>query len=222
MLYQLIRLLVTALTLAIVITFMPGIMILSPSPHLPLAVVYVLLGLSYGLLNAVIRPVIVLFTARFLLVSIPVYVLTLNAVLFWLLVAFLRPVFTVSSPPWFWILLNSAVLMLALPVTEAIFGLDSPVISDVPQSRFYWRWLDWLGSGGRNRVVENLRVAQISQLIIRYTKDVAVDMTPVARFRLQMQELLYPGEQTLSAETTPAKVRLLLQELGPTFVKLGQ
>ena len=47
-------------------------------------------------------------------------------------------------------------------------------------------------------------------------------MTPVAHFRLQMQELLYPGEQTLSAETTPAKVRLLLQELGPTFVKLGQ
>ena len=107
-------------------------------------------------------------------------------------------------------------------ITEAIFGLDSPVISDVPQSRFYWRWLSWLGSGGRNRVVENLRVAQISQLIIRYTKDVAVDMTPVAHFRLQMQELLYPGEQTLSAETTPAKVRLLLQELGPTFVKLGQ
>ena len=214
--------LVTALTLAVVVALTPGIDVRSPSPQLPLGVVYVVLGLVYGLLHEVIRPVIVLFTARFLLVSIPVYVVTLNSVLFWLLVTFLQPAFAVATPAWLWILLISSVLLLALPVMEAVFGLDSPVISDVPQTRFYWRWLGWLGSGGRNRVVENLRVAQISQLIIRYTKDVAIDLTPLARFRLLMQQLLYPGKQTLSAETTPAKVRLLLQELGPTFVKCGQ
>ncbi len=37
-----------------------------------------------------------------------------------------------------------------------------------------------------------------------------------------MQRLLYGERDTISDETLPAKVRILLQDLGPTFVKLGQ
>ena len=53
-------------------------------------------GLSYALLNVVIRPVVVLFTCAFAWL-IPTMFLTLNALLFWLLTP-PRPVFTVSSP----------------------------------------------------------------------------------------------------------------------------
>ena len=76
--------------------------------------------------------------------------------------------------------------------------------------------------GRRNAIVENLRVSQISDMIARYTKDIAIDLASAGGVRAFMQDLLYPHDKLVGDEPLPVKGRLLLQELGPTFVKFGQ
>ena len=57
---------------------------------------------------------------------------------------------------------------------------------------------------------------------MRYTKDIAIDASPLARFRYFMEDILYRDVDQLQELTLPEKVRYMLQELGPTFVKFGQ
>src|SRR5947208_10808482 len=53
-------------------------------------------------------------------------------------------------------------------------------------------------------------------------KDLGIDRTPLVRIRLYMEDVLYGEGDTVSKLSTPVKVRLMLQALGPTFVKFGQ
>ncbi|NJN53741.1 MAG: hypothetical protein HC804_02655 [Anaerolineae bacterium] len=59
-------------------------------------------------------------------------------------------------------------------------------------------------------------------ILTSYTQDIVVDRTPLARFRNFMQALLFRDVDPVSDMTMPEKVRYMLQELGPTFVKFGQ
>jgi ubiquinone biosynthesis protein len=105
---------------------------------------------------------------------------------------------------------------------EALFGLDKPAFHSETEGQFYWKWVGMLSSGRRNAIAENLRTAQILDIGIRYTKDLAVDASPLVRFRYFMEDLLYRDVDQLEEMTMPEKVRYMLQELGPTFVKFGQ
>ncbi len=107
-------------------------------------------------------------------------------------------------------------------IMETFFGLDSPDLGGSIETQFYWRWVGYLSSGRRNLIAENLRVVQILDIIERYTKDIAVEMTPLARFRVFMQELIFRDVDPIHKMELPEKVRHMLQELGPTFVKFGQ
>ena len=119
-------------------------------------------------------------------------------------------------------MLGGALMALVGVIMEAFFGLDSPELGGGVESQFYWRWVGYLSSGRRNLIAENLRVVQILDIIERYTKDIAVEMTPLARFRVFMQELIFRDVDPLHAMEMPEKIRHMLQELGPTFVKFGQ
>jgi len=134
---------------------------------------------------------------------------------------FVPNAFVVESPRLLWVTIGGTIMALVV-VMEAFFGLDKPEFRSKMESQFYWRWVGMLSSGRRNAIAENLRIAQISDIVGRYTKDIVVDMTPLARFRIFMQELLFRDVDPVQALTLPEKVRYMLQELGPTFVKFGQ
>jgi ubiquinone biosynthesis protein len=129
---------------------------------------------------------------------------------------------TFDSPEILWILLGALVLTFLLVLAEAITGLNSPVFDENTRSRFYWRWLNRLPTGRRNWVVENLRVYFILRIIRSYTQEIAVGFTPLAPFRAFMQRNIYGITEVPSERSLPANVRVLLQDLGPTFVKFGQ
>jgi len=219
--YFIIRVVVNALALALSLTIFPWIDI-RPMGNEPLAATYVVLGLLLGLINAFIRPVVLFLTARLVVTTMGLFVIVINAFVFWLLSVLLPNVFDVRPPEILWIIVGSIFIGIVVMVMEAIFGLDSPLEHSGGQGRFYWRWLNRLSPGRRNVIVENMRVAQISNTIAQYTKDVAVDFTPLTRMRLFMQDLLYDGHVTVGDEPLPAKARMLMQALGPTFVKFGQ
>ncbi len=223
MIYFVIRILVNALALAITVIFNPGITI---QPLIPgvvnISATYLLFGILFGLINAFIRPLVLLFTARLLIRTMGLFAIVINAFLFWLL-AFIAPsAFVIEAPSLLWIILGGMIMALILVVMEAIFGLDMPAFRSNIETQFYWRWVGMLSSGRRNVIAENLRVAQIMETITRYTQDIAVDMTPLARFRVFMQGLLFRGVDPMSELTIQEKARYMLQELGPTFVKFGQ
>jgi ubiquinone biosynthesis protein len=75
---------------------------------------------------------------------------------------------------------------------------------------------------GRSHFVENLRLTQVRQILLQYGLDISLVGTPLARFRGVADRLLGRDPDEFEELSTPAKVRLMLQQLGPTYVKVGQ
>ena len=70
--------------------------------------------------------------------------------------------------------------------------------------------------------LESVRLAQVYNVVLRYALDAAVDHGPLAGARRRLQFWLHDVHQEPVALGTATKARLLLQELGPTYVKVGQ
>ncbi len=223
MIYFVIRILVNAIALAITVILTPGLVVKPIVPELlNISATYILIGTLFGLINALIRPAVLLFTARLLIRTMGVFALIVNAFLFWLLSVIAPDAFIIESPKLLWIIFGSVVIAIVVFLMEAFFGLDKPAFHSETEGQFYWKWVGLLSSGRRNAIAENLRTAQILDIVTRYTKDIAVEASPLAQFRFFMEDLLYRDVDQLQELTMPEKVRYMLQELGPTFVKFGQ
>jgi ubiquinone biosynthesis protein len=72
----------------------------------------------------------------------------------------------------------------------------------------------------RQRVNERLRLLQIYEVFLRYGSDAAFDRGLFGDTRRALQGWFY--HTPVEPLREPEKVRLMLQELGPTYVKLGQ
>lgn len=72
----------------------------------------------------------------------------------------------------------------------------------------------------RERVNERLRLLQIYEIFLRYGSDTAFDHGLAGDARRALQGWFYGV--SVEPLTAPEKTRLMLQELGPTYVKLGQ
>ena len=218
-----IRVLVYALVLAVTITFSPGITI---KPIIPgvvdISATYLIFGIVFGLINAFVRPLVLLFTARLVLRTMGVFAIVINigllALLSWIASDFL----VISDPMLLWLLLGGIILTIVLMALESFFGLEMPAFRSQIETQFYWRWVRYLSTGRRNAIADNLRASQITSIIMRYTEDIAVDMTPLVKFRHFVQKLLFQDVDLMDDLTLPEKVRYMIQELGPTFVKFGQ
>jgi ubiquinone biosynthesis protein len=223
MIYFVILVLVNALALAIAVILTPGLDI---QPLLPgvidIGVTYLLIGVLIGLLNAFLKPVLLLFTARLMVRHTLLFTLIINTFLFWLLTLLVSGAFVIEFPPLLWIIWAGLIMALVLAVMEAVLALDVPGFRSTIETQYYWRWVKMLSTGQRNVIAENLRVIQATNIINEYTGDILVDMTPLARLRTFMRNLLFRDQAALSDRTLPEKVRYMLQDLGPTFVKFGQ
>jgi ubiquinone biosynthesis protein len=72
-------------------------------------------------------------------------------------------------------------------------------------------------------VRENLRLQQVYNVFLRYGWDLAFqDFKILGPIRHNMQRWVWQLPDEVAEPTTPAKVRLMLEELGPTYVKMGQ
>ena len=217
-----IRVMVYALVLAITITLAPGITLQPLIPDvINISTTYLLFGILFGLINAFVRPLVLLFTARQVIRTMGLFAIVINTFLLWLM-TILTDAFVIEQPALLWLLLAGALLTLVLVVMEALFGLEMPALRSQIETQFYWRWVRLLSAGRRNTIAENLRAAQITSIISRYTQDIAVEMTPLARLRNYVQDLLFQDVEPIRSLTLPEKVRYMIQELGPTFVKFGQ
>lgn len=223
MLYFIIRLMANAIAVALTVTLTPGIEIRPEATgFLDIALGLMFLGLVFGLINSFVRPLALLITGRLVIGTMGLFTLIINGVLF-VLLAYLTPeVLWIKDPILLRSILAGALMAFFVIVVEALFGLDSPVIDGSGESKFYWRWLSKVPPDYRKSIVANLRLKQDYDIVRRFSLDILVDLTPLAGFRRFWQRLIYPNKRVVIEENPPETVRLMLQELGPTFVKLGQ
>lgn len=74
-----------------------------------------------------------------------------------------------------------------------------------------------------DKLRENLRLQQVYNVFLRYGLDIAFERVPtVAAFRQSMQRWVWNLPENLETPELPVKVRLMIEELGPTYVKVGQ
>lgn len=75
-----------------------------------------------------------------------------------------------------------------------------------------------------DKVRESLRLQQVNNTLLRYGWDLAVFDRPgvMGDFHRAMQAWAWDLPEGLEPPSMPVKVRLMLEELGPTYVKMGQ
>ena len=74
-----------------------------------------------------------------------------------------------------------------------------------------------------DKVRENLRLQQVYNVFLRYGFDIGFSRTGVVSdIRHKAQRWIWDLPQDLETMPTPVKVRLMIEELGPTYVKMGQ
>lgn len=223
MAYFIVRVVINALAVALTVAILPGIQLAPDVDNLVITIlVYLVLGGIFGLINSFIRPLVLLVTGSLVIWTMGLFTFLINGLLFYLL-SYLSPnLMVITYPGLLWMIVAGAIMAITVTILEAIFGLDSPVIDDAGKSKFYWRWLGLLPKGRRNRIVDNLRLKQVYDTIRRYSIDILIAATPLAGFRHTMQRIIYRDKQIVTEENAPKTVRLMLQDLGPTYVKLGQ
>ena len=185
-------------------------------------VAYIVIGIVLVLVDTIVRPIVIALTGRVLLWSMGLFLMIVNAFVF-AIAAWLSPVhWIVARPDWFWIFLGATVYTVLQTAGNAILGLSRPVVDDEGRGRLIWRVLDALPTPRRNAILENMRLQQVYEIIARYGLDIFVGGTPLRAVWDRMALFMNAQSDPVEGMTTPSKIRVMLQELGPTWVKLGQ
>jgi ubiquinone biosynthesis protein len=185
-----------------------------------------LLGLSLALVEAFFRPILSALFGKLVIRTYGLLILVNNTIVFWLAIGFvtwLTPMtVAVPDPRWLWMFVVAALFSLLLLAVNTLLGLNRPRISDLGTDDPFWRLADRLPLPRRSRVTENLRLTQVRQVIYEYALDISLSGTGLDQLRTVGDRLLGRDPDEFDDLTTPAKVRLMMQQLGPTYVKIGQ
>ncbi len=179
-------------------------------------------GFLVALFESVVKPVIVAFTGRLLLWSAGIFIVVVNAIVLWLVGRFSPLTLEVADPVVLWLLLFAALYTVFSSILDAVLGLTRPSVDAAERGQSIWRVLDALPTPRRNAILENLRMQQVYDTVYRYGLDAALEGTPLAKVRSWVRVRLLRESDELAGLSTPARVRIMLQQLGPMYVKIGQ
>ena len=168
-----------------------------------------------------VRPVIIAFTGRLLLSTFGLFMVIVNAIMIWVASLVAPDIARAAQPQLLWFLLIAALYTLFTTLASAVLGLHRPQVLASGGTPAVWRLLDSLPTPRRNLILENLRLQQIYEVVYSVTLDAALDPTPVGRLRRWFTRVVL-GEPELVVVSGPTRFRELLQQLGPTYVKIGQ
>jgi ubiquinone biosynthesis protein len=183
---------------------------------------YLLAGVSIALVDRLVRPLIVALTGRLVLATMGLFLIVVNTISLWIATLFIPQLGVIAAPKLFWFFVAAAMFTALASLADAIFGLNVPALDDQGRLRSIWRFLDALPTPRRNRIIENIRLQQVYDTMYRYGLDIALERTPIGTMRGWFQRRIL-GRTLPTEQLTPeARVRVMLQQLGPTYVKIGQ
>jgi ubiquinone biosynthesis protein len=202
-----------------VVWLLPGLNVIDPlfgSVILDVLVASLLLAL----LNTFVKPVLQVLTGRLTIITLGAFGILLDSFVLLLLILLLPNRWQVQNI--FSVILGGILIGVLIAFFEAVFGLDKPIVDAKEYGRTYWRILSRLPVRRRNWFIENLRFQQTYTIFYRYFADILASRTPFYGLRHRMQRWIYPDIKQTDELTNAQKVRLMLQDLGPTYVKIGQ
>jgi ubiquinone biosynthesis protein len=79
-----------------------------------------------------------------------------------------------------------------------------------------------MSGGGFDAVNENLRLQQVYTTMVNYGASAVVDRSPFGVMSRRMQQWVYQTQKPVPRLSDAVRTRIMLEGLGPTYVKLGQ
>ncbi len=209
-----VRFIMDIVLVTVVLAFMPGF-----RTDLDLALgSMALLAVIYGLLNAFIRPALDLLLMPFVVQTYGLVVVIVDIVIFGLLVLLSGSL--EASSVW-QVLVGGVLLGVFRLIGIGFLGLTPPVVAEQggldrpPTALGFVRF--------SSTAEERLRLLRVRQMLQIHGIDALFDGDgTIARFRRRLQTWLWRPEFPLVGVPPPVRFRLLLQDLGPTYVKIGQ
>jgi ubiquinone biosynthesis protein len=226
---------IDAIILAAIILFLSIFQVAQPFPFGPSSASIVTLQgtgivgfLSWAailvLVNRFARPVLVALTGRLLFSTMGFFVVVINAIALWL-TSVIAPIkigiAALAQPVFLWIIVVAALYTALSTVTDAVLGLNRPDLG-ADRSRGIWGFLESLPTPRRNVIIENLRLQQVYNAIYTTSLDIALADTPVGPVRRWFSRVVLGDKDPLVDASGPARIVAMLQQLGPTYVKIGQ
>ena len=77
-------------------------------------------------------------------------------------------------------------------------------------------------TGGLGHIGESVRLQQVYSALVQYGADTVVDPSVAGAWRRRMQRWVYHLPEPIPQLSAATRTRILLEDLGPTYVKLGQ
>lgn len=185
---------------------------------------WLIIGTLFAIVNVIVRPVLFAIFGRWILRTAGVAVVLVNAALFWLvseISGWLGAPWLTPDPRWLWLFIDSIVFTVLLTIVDAFLGLDRPRL-EPSTSRSLWRLLDRLPPRRRSALIESIRLQEVYDTLSSYGLEIAVGGSVLAPVRRMGDRMMGRAPSDLDALSTPAKIRVMLQQLGPTYVKIGQ
>lgn len=216
----LVRFVVSALLVTLVLALLPSI---DADVQAPIASILIL-ALIYAVLDAFVRPLLNVWLMPFVVQSYGLALAAVDVLLFALLLRLSRPFLEWLGNPLeveglTALIIGGVLLGLLRLAAEAVLGLTPPVGTETAVQATTGAGPRRLSAG----LEERLRLLRVYDTLWVYTLDAAFDRAgPLARFRRAMQRWLWRPEIPPGGVPAPVRFRLLLQELGPTYVKIGQ
>lgn len=115
MAYLLLRLLVNALSIAVIARFLPGIHVTNNDLG-----TYILVGLVFGLVNTLFKPLLTLLTCSLVLLTMGLFLLVINGLMLLLTAAILPQHFIVDGLGW--AIIGGIIISLINMVLEGLLG----------------------------------------------------------------------------------------------------
>ncbi|NTU83857.1 MAG: hypothetical protein HGA45_31535, partial [Chloroflexales bacterium] len=209
------ELLIHTLVVALLFPLLPGISIPEATPW-----TYLGIGLTLSLLSRMLKPALLLLTGQLVIWNVALWVLLINLVVFLTTAWVVRSDWVVSRL--LWLVIDALSVGLVMTVTDALLGFDRPNLDPGDRRQTIWRLIERLPSGQRSRIIDNLRLQQLYDTAIQYGMEIALGNTSLQAFRARAARFITGRENELDRLTAPQKVRLMLEQLGPMYVKLGQ
>lgn len=225
MVYFLLRLAINVIAVGVAINLVPGLRLAPlaflPEPFATIAT-YLVFGVVFAVLRLFVRPVLLFLLGRFYIWSMGLVALAADVFIF-LLMSYIAPaIWQIGETRLISAIFGAILAGILVTTLEALFGLDAPRETGTRKRAFYWRWLGKIPLGRRNWIIDNLRMQQMIGIIQSHVIELLIGQTPLKGFRRSMQRLVYRRRPRMSEDNPAAQVRLMLQDLGTTFVKFGQ
>src|SRR4029079_13888760 len=184
--------------------------------------VYFLWGGVFVVVNRIVRPALVAIFGRLLFSTLGLFAVVITALAL-LVTTWITPgdLVILADPNWLWLFLIAALFTVASLVVDVFLGMNRPHVG-APTGRSIWPFLESLPTRRRNVIIENLRLQQVYEALYQTGVDIALEGTPIDGIRRWFERHILGEVRLTEDESAPQRVGALLQQLGPTYVKIGQ